>query len=176
MINGLKNDSTLSTNGTCIPFPLLLLNITQHSNITSLQCGQSSGFNFTSLDPAFLNFLREIKSNLLPEPLPSNLVVTFIVLYSLIISFAVVGNIVVVIVIGRHRLRRSVTDLYIFSLAVSDILIATLNMPFQLSYVIASEWFAAGAAGEFLCKFTNYVQGVTIVSCVLTLTAIAVDR
>jgi hypothetical protein len=176
MLNGLTSNSSVSSNGTCIPFPLLFRNDSQSNNATSLQCVQPNFLNFTNLDPAFLNFLHELRSNLLPEPLPNNLVVTFIVLYSLIISFAVVGNIVVVVVIGRHRLRRSVTDLYIFSLAVSDILIATLNMPFQLSYVIASEWFAEGAAGEFLCKFTNYVQGVTIVSCVLTLTAIAVDR
>ena len=126
----------------------------------------------------FLEFLNSLLNpkNLLPEPLPYHLIVTFIVLYTTIIVLAVIGNIIVIIVIGKHRFARSVTDMYIFSLAVSDILVATLNMPFQLYFIIANEWLAEGLAGEVLCKFTNYVQGVTIVACVLTLTVIAIDR
>ena len=143
-----------------------------------------SFLNFTSqivfqgLDSSLLDFLNSLldPKNLLPVPLPDYLTVTFIVLYTLIIGLAVIGNVIVILVIGKQRYIRSVTDLYILSLAVSDLLIATLNMPFQLYFVIANEWLAEGATGEALCKFTNYVQGVTIVACVLTLTAIAIDR
>ncbi|XP_045211177.1 cholecystokinin receptor-like [Mercenaria mercenaria] len=175
-VDGTSNFSLFLTNVTCLPF--LTWNNSQLNNSSPAQCGLNNTQNFTNLDPAFLSFLHELlqPSNLLPEPLPNDVIITFIVLYSFIIILAVVGNTIVVIVIGRHRLRRSVTDMYIFSLAISDILIATLNMPFQLSFVIANEWLAEGTAGEFLCKFTNYVQGVTIVACVLTLTAIAIDR
>ena len=150
-------------------------NITKNNgtflNLTSLA-------SFQGLDPDFLNFLNNLLNpkNLLPEPLPDYLIVIFIVLYTLIIVLAVVGNVIVIIVIGKHGISRSVTDMYIFSLAVSDLLVATLNMPFQLYFLCANEWLAEGVAGEVLCKFTNYVQGVTIVACVLTLTAIAVDR
>ena len=138
----------------------------------------NSTFSFQGMDPNFLKFLRSLLNpkNLLPEPLPNHLIVTFIILYVFIIVLAVIGNIIVIIVIGKHRFSRSVTDMYIFSLAVSDILVASLNMPFQLYFVCANEWLAEGLAGEILCKFTNYVQGVTIVVCVLTLTVIALDR
>ena len=153
---------------------ILLHNKSLLSNITH----SNSPFSFNGMDPNFLEFLRSLLNpkNLLPEPLPDSLIVTFIVLYVLIIVLAVIGNIIVIIVIGKHRFSRSVTDMYIFSLAVSDILVASLNMPFQLYFVCANEWLAEGLAGEILCKFTNYVQGVTIVVCVLTLTVIALDR
>lgn len=146
---------------------------------SSKLCGVFGGENSSAaVDPSFLDMLGELlsPSNLPTEALPHDVVVILVVFYCLIIALAVVGNVIVIIVISRYRPRKSVTDMYILSLAVSDLLIATLNMPFQLYFVCANEWLADGIAGEVLCKFTNYVQGVTIVACVLTLTAIAIDR
>ena len=48
----------------------------------------------------------------------------------------------------------------------------SLNMPLQLWFHLTNEW----TLGEVMCKFTNYVQGVTIVASILTLTGIAADR
>ena len=168
------DDVTVSYNATTSNGSLDLF----HNKSSHFVALGNSTYSFNKMDPNFLEFLRSLRNpkNLLPEPLPDSLIVTFIVLYVLIIVLAVIGNIIVIIVIGKHRFSRSVTDMYIFSLAVSDILVASLNMPFQLYFVCANEWLAEGLAGEILCKFTNYVQGVTIVVCVLTLTVIALDR
>ena len=69
--------------------------------------------------------------------------------------------------------RVQVTNVFILSLAVSDILIATVNMPVQLfKYINNNEW----TLGSFMCKMSRYLQGVVIVSSILTLTGIAADR
>lgn len=128
----------------------------------------SGSSNFSSFLPMFI--ISE--DSLLPDPLPKPIVIIFMILYVVIICVAVIGNSVVIIMIGLAKRIRSVTDIYILSLAVSDLMIATLNMPFQLYFIVANEW----KAGEFLCKFTNYIQGVTVVASILTLLVIAFDR
>ena len=55
---------------------------------------------------------------------------------------------------------------------VSDLLVVLVNMPMQLHYYVQNEW----TAGQIPCKLANYVQGVTIVVSILTLTAVAIDR
>ena len=107
-----------------------------------------------------------------PPPLPVRLQIFFIVCYSLIMTSALLGNLVVVIVIIAYSKMRTVTNTFLLSLAVSDMLIAAVNMPLQLRFYLINEW----TLGSAWCKASSYIQGVTIVSSILTLTAIAVDR
>ncbi|CAC5402413.1 NPFFR2 [Mytilus coruscus] len=113
---------------------------------------------------------------LLPEPHPKYLTDIFFVLFVLIIFFSVVGNGLVIAISVKARKLKTVTDIYIMSLAINDLLIATLNMPFQLYFTVVNEWMTGGKTGEALCKFTNYIQGCTVISSIFTLLAIAVDR
>lgn len=89
---------------------------------------------------------------------------------------AVFGNSLVLGLIGVVKKARTLTDIYIISLASSDLMIATLNMPFQLYHIVANDWMATGNFGAFLCKFTTYIEGVTVVASILTLLFIAIDR
>ncbi|KAK3089581.1 hypothetical protein FSP39_004796 [Pinctada imbricata] len=116
------------------------------------------------------------EDNLLPIPLTHRTVVIFMVLYLIIISLAVLGNSCVLLIIGCIKRIKTVTDMYIISLAASDFMIATLNMPFQLYFIVANEWPTGGDAGLFLCKFSNFIQGVSVVASILTLLFIALDR
>jgi len=110
--------------------------------------------------------------DLFPDELDSRLRLLFIVLYVVIIVLALGGNLLVFLVVAVNRKLRTVTNTFILSLAVSDILIATLNMPVQLLYYVKNEW----TLGLAMCKLSRYLQGVVIVSSILTLTGIAVDR
>jgi hypothetical protein len=110
--------------------------------------------------------------DLFPDELDYRLRIFFIILYVIIIVLAVGGNLLVFLVIAVNRKLRTVTNTFILSLAVSDILIAALNMPLQLLYYIKNEW----TLGWVMCKLSRYLQGVVIVSSILTLTGIAVDR
>src|SRR6218665_1136786 len=111
-------------------------------------------------------------TDLLPDDLYPPIKLLFIVLYLFIIVLALTGNLAVLVVVATYRKMRTVTNTFVVSLAVSDTLIAGLNMPVQLVYYVRNEW----TMGEPFCKFSKYVQGVVIVSSILTLTGIAVDR
>lgn len=116
------------------------------------------------------------RKNILPATLPKASLEAFMALYILIIILAVLGNSLVLGLIGVVKKARALTDIYIISLASSDLMIATLNMPFQLYHIVANDWMATGNFGAFLCKFTAYVEGVTVVASILTLLFIAIDR
>jgi len=93
--------------------------------------------------------------------------------YIAIITTSLCANILVIVVITSSRQLRAVNiNVFFVSLALSDSLVATVNMPFQLLYLLHNEWTLGGP----LCKLSNYVQGVVVVSSILTLTGIAVDR
>lgn len=116
------------------------------------------------------------RKNIFPAPLPKATLEVFMALYILIIILAVFGNSLVLGLIGVVKKARTLTDIYIISLASSDLMIATLNMPFQLYHIVANDWMATGNFGAFLCKFTTYIEGVTVVASILTLLFIAIDR
>ncbi|ESP01373.1 hypothetical protein LOTGIDRAFT_157550 [Lottia gigantea] len=111
-------------------------------------------------------------TDVLPRSLSSDIRLAFMVCFIAIITLAFLGNAIVIFVIGLARSKLTVTDMYILSLAVADLLISILNMPFQLNFYITNKW----TMGEFLCKFSNYIQGVTVTASILTLTTIAIDR
>ncbi|KAI8504894.1 hypothetical protein Bbelb_170030 [Branchiostoma belcheri] len=59
-------------------------------------------------------------------------IAVYSVCYTLVFLGSVVGNLLVVVVIGRTRRMWGVTNFFIFNLAVSDLLIAVFCMPFTL--------------------------------------------
>ena len=111
-------------------------------------------------------------ADLLPPPLPENIRTLLLVTYVAIIVLSTAANLLVLIVIAANKVMKTITNMYLASLAVSDLLIADLNMPMQLMWRLNNEW----TLGETWCKLQGYVQGVTIVSSILTLVAIAMDR
>ncbi|XP_041363412.1 QRFP-like peptide receptor [Gigantopelta aegis] len=84
----------------------------------------------------------------------------------------VVGNSIVILIIGLNRKMRTTTNLLILNLAVSDLLVGIFCMWVHVGNQITSEW----PFGEFVCKFNTFVQVVVVTSSVLTLTVISVER
>lgn len=60
----------------------------------------------------------------------------FILTYSLIFIMGVFGNVLVCFVVFRNRLMQSVTNLFITNLALSDILLCILAVPFTPTYTL----------------------------------------
>jgi len=108
----------------------------------------------------------------MPEDLQESARLAFCVLYVVIIVLGLGGNSLTVIVVALNREMRTVTNVFLVSLAVSDALIAGFNMPLQLRLYGNNEW----TLGEAACKLGAYTQGVVIVSSILTLISLAVDR
>ncbi|XP_060070505.1 pyrokinin-1 receptor-like [Ylistrum balloti] len=103
--------------------------------------------------------------------LPS--VITLTVVYSIIFITGVIGNVSTCLVIARNTYMHTVTNYYLFSLAVSDTLTLVLGLPPEL-YCIweAYPW----RFGEPFCIFKAFLTEMTSYSSVLTITAFTIER
>ncbi|XP_040201810.1 pyroglutamylated RF-amide peptide receptor-like [Rana temporaria] len=107
----------------------------------------------------------------IPE-LPLNAKVIFLVLYIIIFILALFGNSLVVYIIIRKKAMRTATNIFICSLACSDLLVTFFCIPFTLLQNISSEWLG----GPFVCKMVPFIQTTAVVASTLTMTCIAVER
>ncbi|NXN19216.1 NPFF2 protein, partial [Indicator maculatus] len=96
----------------------------------------------------------------------------FIISYLLIFLLCMLGNGVVCFTVLRSRQMRTVTNLFILNLAVSDLLVGIFCMPTTLLDNIIAGW----PFGSLVCKLSGMVQGISVSASVFTLVAIAVDR
>ncbi|XP_013996372.1 neuropeptide FF receptor 2 [Salmo salar] len=101
-----------------------------------------------------------------------SVVVVFIVSYLLIFLVCMVGNGVVCFIVLRSKNMRTVTNLFILNLAISDLLVGIFCMPTTLVDNIITGW----PFGRLVCKLSGMVQGISVSASVFTLVAIAVDR
>ena len=87
---------------------------------------------------------------------------------------ALVGNLIVVYAFfGYKKLRTSVTNYFVISLAVSDILTSALVTPFKLEGTIKdNRWIH----GEFMCSLYTTMYLLAVPSSVINLCAVTVDR
>jgi len=76
----------------------------------------------------------------IPE-LPASAKTTFVIVYTVIFLLALVGNSLVVYIVLIKRGIQTATNIFIGSLAVSDLLISFFCIPFTLLQNISSEWF-----------------------------------
>ncbi|XP_023647489.1 neuropeptide FF receptor 2a isoform X2 [Paramormyrops kingsleyae] len=99
-------------------------------------------------------------------------VAVFIISYLLIFLVCMVGNGVVCYIVLRSRNMRTVTNVFILNLAISDLLVGIFCMPTTLVDNIITGW----PFGSLVCKMSGMVQGISVSASVFTLVAIAVDR
>nr|XP_021387272.1 neuropeptide FF receptor 2 [Lonchura striata domestica] len=96
----------------------------------------------------------------------------FITSYLLIFLLCMVGNGGVCFIVLWSKRMRTVTNLFILNLAVSDLLVGLFCMPTTLLDNIIAGW----PFGSLVCKMSGMVQGISVSASVFTLVAIAVDR
>ncbi|XP_069386013.1 neuropeptide Y receptor type 2 [Paralichthys olivaceus] len=98
--------------------------------------------------------------------------VILILAYSTIILFGVIGNSLVIYVVYKFKNLRTVTNFFIVNLAVADLLVNTLCLPFTLVYTLFEEW----KFGQVLCFMLPCAQGMAVHVSTITLNIIALDR
>lgn len=98
--------------------------------------------------------------------------IILIAAYSLIILLGFIGNSLVIYMIVRYKTMRTVTNFFIANLALADLMVDTLCLPFTLAYTLLDEW----KFGAVLCHLVSYAQALSIHVSTLTLTVIALDR
>ncbi|XP_055969351.1 neuropeptide FF receptor 1 [Sorex fumeus] len=97
---------------------------------------------------------------------------TLVTAYALIFLLCMVGNTLVCCVVLRNRHMRTVTNMFILNLAVSDLLVGIFCMPTTLVDNLITGWPFDNAT----CKLSGLVQGMSVSASVFTLVAIAVER
>ncbi|UJR15916.1 hypothetical protein I4U23_002837 [Adineta vaga] len=97
---------------------------------------------------------------------------TFISLYVLIFFFGITGNALVVYVVCRNKAMQTVTNVFITNLALSDILMCCLAVPFTPISAYGDIWYL----GKILCHIVPMSLGISVYVSTLTSLAIAVDR
>ncbi|XP_052224717.1 cholecystokinin receptor-like [Dreissena polymorpha] len=96
-----------------------------------------------------------------------------ITLYSVIFILSVCGNSLVIITLIKNKKMRTITNLFLVNLAISDLMLSVLCMPFSLVATVLLRNFIFG---EAMCVIIRYFQAVSVgVSC-YTLVAISLER
>ena len=79
-----------------------------------------------------------------------------IFLYSIIFLLAVIGNLLVILTLIQSRRMRTITNVFLLNLAISDLLLGIFCMPFTLIGMLLRDFIF----GEVMCKLLPYLQGV----------------
>lgn len=75
--------------------------------------------------------------------------------YSIILIFAIIGNLLVASTLFQNRRMRTITNVFLANLAISDMLLGVLCMPITL----VGTYLRHFIFGELVCKFIQFAQG-----------------
>ncbi|XP_041605221.1 neuromedin-U receptor 2 isoform X3 [Vulpes lagopus] len=93
--------------------------------------------------------------------------------YALIFVVGVIGNFLVCLVILWHQTMKTPTNYYLFSLAVSDLLVLLLGMPLEVYEMWRNYPFLFGLVG---CYFKTALFETVCFASILSVTTVSVER
>ncbi|XP_022782050.1 melatonin receptor type 1B-B-like [Stylophora pistillata] len=85
---------------------------------------------------------------------------------------AFIGNFSLFIIVYKDKNLQTVTNLYILNLAVADILVSILSIPFTIVTIIEDRW----AFGDTACVALGFFTILSFISSVMSLGMIAINR
>lgn len=100
-------------------------------------------------------------------------VIPMTVIYSVILITGLVGNICTCVVIIRNKHMRTVTNYYLFSLAVSDLLLLIVGLPQEL-FLLWNKY--PYVFGEAFCVIRGYTAEMSTYASILTITSFTLER
>ncbi|KAM6160942.1 C-C chemokine receptor type 5-like [Erethizon dorsatum] len=92
-------------------------------------------------------------------------------LYALVVIFGSVGNVLVILVLITCKRLKSMTDIYLLNLAISDLLLL-LTLPFWAHYAAAHNWVFGGA----VCKLLTGLYQVGYFGGIFFIILLTIDR
>ena len=94
------------------------------------------------------------------------------VVFAAIFVVGVLGNGTLIYTVLRNRVMRNRPNIFLVSLALGDLLLIIVSVPFTATTFIFNEWFYGAA----MCKLNEFLQTVSLGVSVYTLTALSGDR
>ncbi|XP_055701915.1 dopamine D2-like receptor isoform X1 [Phlebotomus papatasi] len=86
--------------------------------------------------------------------------------------FTLFGNVLVILSVCRERTLQTVTNYFIVSLAIADLLVAVVVMPFGVYILVNGTW----SLPNFVCDFYIAMDVICSTSSIFNLVAISIDR
>ncbi|XP_023226381.1 pyrokinin-1 receptor-like [Centruroides sculpturatus] len=99
--------------------------------------------------------------------------ISMTMVYSILLVTGVVGNICTCVVITRNKYMHTATNYYLFSLAVSDLLLLILGIPQEIHQLWQRYPYVLG---EVFCIFRGMTSETSTNASILTITAFTVER
>ncbi|XP_061493531.1 neuromedin-U receptor 1 isoform X2 [Rhineura floridana] len=124
-------------------------------------------------DPEDLNMTAEQLRMKYLGPRRSGFFIPICTMYLLIFVVGAVGNALTCLVIIQHRFMRTPTNYYLFSLAISDLLVLLLGMPLEIYEMWSNYPFLLGTGG---CCFKTLLFEAVCFASILNVTALSVER
>ncbi|XP_034340047.1 C-C chemokine receptor type 2 [Arvicanthis niloticus] len=135
---------------------------TSHSlfirSIQEFDEGATTPYDYEDGEPCHKTSVKQIAAQILPP------------LYSLVFIFGFVGNMLVIIILISCKKLKSMTDIYLFNLAISDLLFL-LTLPFWAHYA-ASEW----VFGNIMCKVFTGLYHIGYFGGIFFIILLTIDR
>ncbi|XDA86652.1 hypothetical protein R6Z07F_016389 [Ovis aries] len=135
---------------------------TSHSLFTTNVKGNdeepTTSYDYDYSEPCRKTSVGQIEAQLLPP------------LYSLVFIFGFVGNLLVVLILINCKKLKSMTDIYLLNLAISDLLFL-LTMPFWAHYA-ADQW----VFGNAMCKFFTGLYHIGYFGGIFFIILLTIDR
>ena len=99
-------------------------------------------------------------------------IVSLAIIMTAIIIVIVIGNMLVVIAISTENNLKSIQHWFIASLAIADMLLGLLVMPFSLAYELMAYWMF----GEIWCEIHGALDVFLCTASILNICLISLDR
>ncbi|EYC12462.1 hypothetical protein Y032_0047g1494 [Ancylostoma ceylanicum] len=106
--------------------------------------------------------------------LSDTILIPTVITYSIIFIVGTVGNICTCLVIIRNKSMHTHTNFYLFSLALSDLLVLFLGLPMELYTVV--DFAYPYEFGEWICKGRAYLIEFTSYASILVICSFTVER
>lgn len=161
-----------------------IVNITKVLRDTGDSWTLSEGGNLQGLrstvvhDPRYENYSSTIVALLRDENTLNRrdslyIVLPITVIYIVIFFTGLIGNISTCVVIARNKSMHTATNYYLFSLAVSDLLLLVFGLPPEMYYIWSHFPYIFG---EAFCVIQSFASETSANATVLTITAFTIER
>uniref|UniRef100_A0A8C5MMX2 Adrenoceptor alpha 1D n=1 Tax=Leptobrachium leishanense TaxID=445787 RepID=A0A8C5MMX2_9ANUR len=104
-------------------------------------------------------------------PSPSGTISVGVILAAFIL-FAIVGNIMVILSVACNRQLQTVTNYFIINLAIADLLLSSIVLPFSATLEVLGFW----AFGRIFCDIWAAVDVLCCTASIMSLCVISIDR
>ncbi|MEQ2304284.1 Beta-2 adrenergic receptor [Ameca splendens] len=129
--------------------------------------------NVTSMPPPMNQSQPSNITNSLHIPEYSDVELVLLGVAMAILVLAIVfGNVMVITAILRFQRLQTITNLFIASLAVADLIMGVIVVPFSSSNILLQSW----TFGNFMCDFWTATDVLCVTASIETLCVIALDR